>query len=152
MKYARQLGPRWLGLAAYLAAALVWYYAAATVLDSYRTVCQLDHGPFAVKMAAASAANFLIWIAPLLVARNMIAIWINNAFGLVVLSAAILFAVSAHSAPECMTVTKGGSDSAGWFEFGTTDNLSTFVCYVVTAADLIRWARAKAKRASGASR
>ena len=151
MRYLGWLGPRWLGLVAYLAAASLWYYAVVTVLDSYRTVCQLDRGPFLVKMGMYSAQNFLIWIAPLIVARSTVAVWINNAFGLVVFSAAILFAISSHNVPECTTVTNRGIDSSGWFEFGTTDNFSTFICYVVTAVDLIRWARSKAKRPADAS-
>jgi len=151
VKYLGWLGPRWVGLGAYLAAALVQYYAIVTVLSGYKAVCQIDRGPYLVSMAAASAESFLIWTIPLLAARSRTVVWINNVFGFVVLSAAILFAISSHNAPECTTVASHGIDSSGWFEFGTTDNLATFICYVVTLVDLLRWGKSKIKPAPKAA-
>jgi hypothetical protein len=139
-------------LATYFAAALLWYYATTTVLNDYRAICQLDRGPFLVKMVVSSTQSFLIWTAPLLVARGRIAVWTNIFFGFVVLGAAILFAISAHNAPDCTMNDVPHIDSSGWFEFDSTSDLSVFICYLATLVDLLRWGRSKVKSASKADR
>jgi len=146
VKYLRLLGWRCLGVIAYLSAASLWCYAAATTLDSYNVVCQPDHRQAGI--AIYSVQNFLVWVAPLLIARGRVAIGINTIFGFVVLSAAILFTISARNAPECMTKDNPHIDSSGWFEFDSIADLAIFISYAVAVVDLLRWGSSKMKPAS----
>jgi hypothetical protein len=131
MTYLRGLGWRWLGLAAYLIAASFWYYATTTFLNSYDAVCKSDHHTAGI--AIYSVQNFLVWGAPLLIARSR---------------AAILFSISSHNAPECMTKDNMHIDSSGGFEFSSIDELSTFISYLVAIVDVLRWKRSKMRATS----